>query len=368
MSNHVQIQRRVLCASFFLLALLSFTIIPPAEGAPVANFTGTPTSGTLPFTVTFTDSSTGGPTGWAWFFGDENYTAPWTLVNAGAGWSIRAYQTIVAMPDGSIVLMGGKAAVGGRQNDVWRSTDNGATWTKVNATPGWLARAYQSSVALQDGSLVLMGGGDTTPIFRNDTWRSTDDGTTWTNITSGGGWSARYGQSSVAMPDGSIVLTGGLDSSGPKNDVWRSINDGASWTPVNASAAWPARYEHSSVAMPDGSIVLMGGEDYISSYNDTWRSTDEGVTWTKINGSSGWAARFYHSSVAMPDGSILLTGGYTGVIQKNDTWRSTDNGAHWTLVNPSPGWPIREGHSCVVMPNGSILLMGGLGPRCWFLL
>ncbi len=38
--------------------------------APVANFTGTPTSGTAPLAVVFTDASTGSPTSWSWTFGD----------------------------------------------------------------------------------------------------------------------------------------------------------------------------------------------------------------------------------------------------------------------------------------------------------
>jgi len=40
--------------------------------SPVANFTGTPTSGTAPLTVTFTDSSTNTPTAWSWNFGDSS--------------------------------------------------------------------------------------------------------------------------------------------------------------------------------------------------------------------------------------------------------------------------------------------------------
>ncbi|MCU1472277.1 PKD domain-containing protein [Amnibacterium sp.] len=39
--------------------------------APTANFTATPTSGTAPLAVSFTDTSTGTPTSWAWDFGDS---------------------------------------------------------------------------------------------------------------------------------------------------------------------------------------------------------------------------------------------------------------------------------------------------------
>lgn len=37
-----------------------------------ADFTASPTSGTAPLAVSFTDVSTGGPTGWSWNFGDGN--------------------------------------------------------------------------------------------------------------------------------------------------------------------------------------------------------------------------------------------------------------------------------------------------------
>ncbi|HRY76139.1 MAG TPA: PKD domain-containing protein, partial [Methanoregulaceae archaeon] len=41
---------------------------------PVAVFSGTPTSGTAPLTVKFTDASTNTPTSWSWNFGDGNAT------------------------------------------------------------------------------------------------------------------------------------------------------------------------------------------------------------------------------------------------------------------------------------------------------
>ena len=57
--------------------------LPPK---PVADFTGTPTSGGFPLTVTFTDASTNAPTGWNWTFGDggrstsQNPTHTYTMV------------------------------------------------------------------------------------------------------------------------------------------------------------------------------------------------------------------------------------------------------------------------------------------------
>ena len=41
---------------------------------PVADFTGTPTSGVSPLNVQFTDTSTGDPTSWNWSFGDGEYS------------------------------------------------------------------------------------------------------------------------------------------------------------------------------------------------------------------------------------------------------------------------------------------------------
>ncbi len=38
--------------------------------SPLANFTGMPTTGTVPLTVQFTETSTNNPTSWSWAFGD----------------------------------------------------------------------------------------------------------------------------------------------------------------------------------------------------------------------------------------------------------------------------------------------------------
>ena len=324
----------------------------------VVNFTSDVTSGSAPLSVSFTDSTTGSPTGWTWFFGDEPYTQVWSQQNASAGWTGRFGASSVTLPDGSIVLMGGND--GGYKNDVWRSTDKGVIWTRINSSAGWEAREYPSSLVLPDGSIILMGG-TTSVAYKNDVWKSTDKGTTWTRINSSAGWTARTQLSSAVMPDGSVIIMGGTGAAN-QNDVWRSTDAGITWIQMNASAGWVPRSSHSSVALADGSIVLMGGYDGSTSKNDVWRSTDNGVIWTQLNASAGWTERRLFSSVSMPDGSIVLMGGFNWNIinfRFNDVWRSTDKGVTWTRINAGAGWVGRNAHSSVVIPDGNIILMGG---------
>jgi PKD repeat protein len=332
----------------------------PSAPAPVAGFSGTPTSGTAPLAVDFTDESTGSPTGWAWYFGDETYGEPWSLVKATAEWTARSSHSSVVMLDGSIILMGGEDG-SGLKNDVWRSTDNGSTWTLVNATPGWTARSSHSSVVMPDGSIILMGGEDSSGR-KNDVWTSTDSGTTWIQLPDGG-WSPRNSHSSVVMPDGTIVLMGGFDSGNAwKNDVWQSTDYGVSWIEVNPSAGWTGRVGQSTVVTPDGSIVLAGGSDNGGNTrrNDTWLSTDHGESWTEVNPSAEWSIRSDLSSVSMPDGSIVIMGGFNDDDGwMNDVWRSTDKGSTWMRVNENAAWTVRDSQTSVVIPDGTIVLMGG---------
>lgn len=46
-----------------------------SPGPPVANFSGSPTTGVYPLTVNFSDLSTGNPTSWSWDFGDGSGTS-----------------------------------------------------------------------------------------------------------------------------------------------------------------------------------------------------------------------------------------------------------------------------------------------------
>jgi hypothetical protein len=71
-----------------------------------------------------------------------------------------------------------------------------------------------------------MGGndGDYLGAYYNDVWKSTDDGATWSQIMSNAEWSPRKDQTCIVMPDGIIVLIGGNINGAEgihHNDIWR---------------------------------------------------------------------------------------------------------------------------------------------------
>ena len=283
-------------------------------------------------------------------------TKSWVQQTAGAEWAGRYGHSVVALSDGSIVLMGGWTGI--PKNDTWRSTDKGVTWVQQSASAGWTARYHHTSVALPDGSIVLMGG--IGGGYKNDVWRSTDKGVTWVQQSASAGWTARYDHSTVALPDGSIVLMGGYTQINyVSNDVWHSTDKGVNWHQhATGSPWWSARDSHDSVALPDGSIVLTGGR---GGSDDTWISTDKGATWTEQSATSGWGSlygRMYgHKMVVRSDGAIILLGGRT-TIDENRVWETTDNGINWSFLHTAP-WTGRFYFGCVLLSDDSIVLMGG---------
>jgi PKD repeat protein len=82
--------------------------------SPVTNFTATPTNGTAPLAVQFTDTSTNTPTAWSWTFGDDNtstvqnpahtytssgnFTVSLTATNAGGNTTVTTTNLITVTP------------------------------------------------------------------------------------------------------------------------------------------------------------------------------------------------------------------------------------------------------------------------------
>ena len=182
------IKNNILILALAIFCLIGLFLICPVSAAITANFNSnpiSPTSGVAPLGVSFSDASTGGPTSWAWYFGDENWTvigSNWTEVNSSSGWPARLQGSAVALPNGHILEMAGSnngASV--KFNDTWVSADEGQHWSPMNQAAPWMARYAMGAAALSNGAVVIFGGVNDTGDS-DDTWISTDEGNSWSQV------------------------------------------------------------------------------------------------------------------------------------------------------------------------------------------
>ena len=309
--------------------------------------------------VTFPDGSIvlmGGSPGGSevWISTDNGLT--WTEQTATAPWGPRWEHTASVMTDGSIIITGGYSpSLPGALNDVWRSTDKGATWVQRTASASWAARMGHSAVVDPTGTLLYIMAGNTanSVTYYHDVWVSSDYGATWTNKTTAAGWSVRTGACAAGFSDGSFVLTCGgyyeyFSGSGGYwelvyyNDTWNSTDQGATWVQQSFGFPGTRRAGAGQAILSDGSLVVLGGL-YVSysappspvpTYlylNDVRRTTTEGSTWT-TQSNNQFPARSSFPALGMADGSLIILGGDTASGSLNDVWRSTDKGITWTQI------------------------------------
>lgn len=343
----------------------------------------------------------------------------WTCVTADVPWSPRDGAQLVSI-DGSLFLLGGWNQYAGRRDDlagdgvgtfesevcseVWRSDDDGATWSLVTTAP-WSGRHMHGGL-VHDGHIWIVGAENGTP---DDVWRS-PDGVNWELVADTVPWEER-GNQLVTVFDGAIWVMGGQAGAAaqtsfvadlkagkpftpappPLRDVWRTEN-GKDWEQVTDSVPWAPRGmitgANGGVAVHDGRMWILGG-GYVGSggttlsslrydldeqprlaarlyHNDVWSSSN-GRDWTRhlADGEAAWAARSYHDTAAW-DGRLWVIAGHRGVADRpeevgtdgnrNDVWYSED-GEHWQELPDTP-WSRR--HACAVhVHRGALFLAAG---------
>ena len=187
-------------------------------------------------------------------------------------------------------------------NDVWSSTD-GVNWSQETADAGWEGRAGLSSIVYGDDIYVfggsknddsaVIGPGGVPRVYFNDVWKSSDDGATWQEVTDEAPWEPRAG-AAVVVKDEFIYMLGGedgftCDSGGSRcppyfNDVWRTQN-GEDWEPVTASADWASRPGHIA-AVVDNNIVVFGGFGLSDDPSDPFKPSNPIDMWTSEDGAN----------------------------------------------------------------------------------
>lgn len=168
----------------------------------------------------------------------------------------------------------------------------------------------------------------------------------------------------TALPDGDLLVTGGVDPAFP--DVARATSerfDPARGTTTLIAPSGPGRVNHTATLAGGDRVVVAGGTDY---YGGAWHAMDRVDVYSADVGRWYQAAamrapRADHAAVALRDGRVLVAGGEDGsfiyrTVEIYDP--ATDT---WSSAAPMPR--VRTQFLMTLLPDGRVLALGGLEDR-----
>ncbi|HOS88221.1 MAG TPA: kelch repeat-containing protein, partial [Candidatus Pacearchaeota archaeon] len=133
----------------------------------------------------------------------------------------------------------------------------------------WSPR-WDHSMAVFNGKIFLTGGMDLKDNVFNDEWVSSD-GLHWELITSNAVWLPRQGHSLLTASD-KLWLIGRLpdpQNTNDQNDVWTST-DGKNWEKFNEAVPWEGREDFGSAVFQNKIWILAGMDSHYRWRNDIW--------------------------------------------------------------------------------------------------
>ena len=165
---------------------------------------------------------------------NDNQGVVWVTFDPRTGTAGTATQTIYV-------------GVADLQNTVYRTTDGGATWSRLAGQPtGFLA--HKGVLDTVNGYMFIATSDKGGPYDggRGDVWRYTTATGAWTQISPVPSSDTDnnyygYGGLSVDRQHAGTLMVTAYSSWWPDTIIWRSTNSGASWTKVWDWARYPAR-------------------------------------------------------------------------------------------------------------------------------
>ena len=260
-------------------------------------------------------------------------TGLYVSTDAGATWTKRISSEVLDVrfhPTSNFFAM-----AGGRNGNVWRTTNGGTGWALATGIP---------SVSGFDGRVELAYAASNPSVIyasvdRNngEVWKSTDGGKTFTkkntgkSYLNGQGWYDNTIWVSPKNPD--HVIVGGLD-------LWRSVDGGTTFTQISQWYSAPdlsAHADHHFIAPPpnfDGTSVKTL---YFANDGGIYKATDYTTVaktsgWTELNNNLG-VTQFYSLAINPGTGEII------GGTQDNGTlfYKPTTGAQQWKETEGGDG-------------------------------
>lgn len=190
----------------------------------------------------------------------------------------------------------------GAGGGLWKSTDYGANWVPLsNDWPG--QRVSCIAIDPTDSNVVYVGSGDAHGFvgYAFGIMKSTDGGTTWTNLGAEEFGGAPVSDILVDPYDPNIVVASTADVLGGRGRLWRSTDGGETWEmaldasteqPV-PSMAWTGMAmgaEYFGSGVEPRRIYYAVGCASPPAAGRVWGSSDRGATWTALPAPSNTTA------------------------------------------------------------------------------
>ena len=226
---------------------------------------------------------------------------------------------------------------------VFRSMDNGNSWTAVN-------NGFSVLVLY---ALVINASGHIFAGTYDGVFRSTNNGDSWTEVITG-------------LPNFLVVSSLAINSSGHifagvSGGVFRSTNNGDSWTAVNNGLA---DFDVNTLAINASGHIFVGtAGTYVGGvfqFGGVYRSTDDGNSWMPVNSGLPNDTRDVFTLAINSSGHIFAgnTRGTAGAYHGGGVFRSIDNGNSWMEVNNGL---LRPDVKALTINNASGHIFAGTG-------
>lgn len=262
----------------------------------------------------------------------EDVTPPGTSTKAAVNGTVGA--AIIVDPfDSRRVWLG----TGGENDEIWRSDDCGAAWTRVNTGPGSVGDG-KTYGGVGDGAQWSMQADPVDPgvlyavsgYGAQSLWKTSDGGTSWTDVLKGSEYEAvadyRFVNNVSLDPTDHrhvVVSThGGCKAPYGPSCIGETKDGGATWRVLSAPEGW----------VEGGGLVLVKGGLWIWCGSSMMVTADSGATWDRnalASGGSCEAEYTIRSFEKAANGKYYL-GSRGGVLRSSD-------GAKWEHVPNTSG-------------------------------
>jgi WD40 repeat protein len=272
---------------------------------------------------------------------------------------------LALLGDGRVLVAGGHALTRGRK---WVLIDSAELYDPKSETwqaTGPLVEKRQgiwSLAVLKSGKVLLAGEHDTlsgAELYDPETGK-------WS--TTGRLETGRGGHTTTLLPNGKVLIAGGIDYSADGTPIFTSAElydaDKGTWNSA-ASMAVP-RFKHAAVLLASGEVLVVGGTSTEPS-NDRALASAEiynsvAGTWRTVGSMA--TGRELVKAVSLPNGKVLAVGGSVGRFGKYKALASAE------IFDPkterwSPTAALAEARTQFTMTllgDGRVLVAGGARP------